>query len=43
MSDLARCFWQDDVALPTAAMVPLPARVDVLVVGSGYTGLAAAR
>jgi len=43
VSDLARCFWQDDVALPTAAMAPLPARVDVLVVGSGYTGLAAAR
>jgi glycine/D-amino acid oxidase-like deaminating enzyme len=40
-------WWQGQrapVALPVvAAGEPLPARVDVLVVGGGYTGLAAAR
>lgn len=40
---LGGCYWAADAALPTAAPEPLPAAVDVLVVGSGYTGLTAAR
>jgi glycine/D-amino acid oxidase-like deaminating enzyme len=35
-------FWQDGT-VPVIAADPLPARVDALVVGGGYTGLAAAR
>jgi len=34
-------FWQDGT-VPTLAAEPLPPRVDVLVVGAGYTGLSAA-
>ena len=34
--------WWDDVPRPTLPEVALPARVDVAVVGSGYTGLHAA-
>ena len=38
------CFWHTTVSNPTTgADEPLPARVDVAVVGSGFTGLAAAR
>jgi glycine/D-amino acid oxidase-like deaminating enzyme len=36
-------FWQDHGAVPQIAPDPLPARVDVLIVGAGYTGLSAAR
>lgn len=37
-----RCFWLDGLApLPTAPAPP--ARVDVAIIGGGYTGLAAAR
>ncbi len=43
LSSVDRCYWQDDVPLPVAPATALPAQVDVLVVGSGYTGLAAAR
>jgi glycine/D-amino acid oxidase-like deaminating enzyme len=39
----ARCYWQDDQPLPPTGPSSLPAEVDVLIVGSGYTGLAAAR
>ena len=39
----ADCYWTLDAPLPVAAEGPLPARCDVLVVGSGYTGLCAAR
>jgi glycine/D-amino acid oxidase-like deaminating enzyme len=35
-------YWWDEVDLPQAAPAPLPATVDVAVVGGGYTGLAAA-
>ncbi len=35
-------FWWDDVPRPTLAETPLPATVDVAIVGSGYTGLNAA-
>jgi glycine/D-amino acid oxidase-like deaminating enzyme len=35
-------YWLDDVSLPADAPGPLPADVDVLVVGAGYTGLSAA-
>ena len=37
------CYWQDDVPLPGGEPAPLPARVDVAIVGAGYTGLSAAR
>jgi glycine/D-amino acid oxidase-like deaminating enzyme len=36
-------FWVDDVAPPAGITGPLPADADVVVVGSGYTGLSAAR
>jgi len=37
------CYWQDDTdALPEGPQA-LPSQVDVLIVGSGYTGLSAAR
>jgi len=36
-------LWMDNVALPSRAEQPLPANVDVLIVGAGYTGLSAAR
>ncbi|HVA04486.1 MAG TPA: FAD-dependent oxidoreductase [Acidimicrobiales bacterium] len=39
---VARPYWWDEVDLPQAAPVRLPATVDVAVVGGGYTGLAAA-
>ena len=35
-------YWWDDVELPQPAPSPLPGSVDVVVVGGGYTGLAAA-
>ena len=36
-------FWIDDHPPPSGLSSNLPARCDVVVVGSGYTGLAAAR
>jgi glycine/D-amino acid oxidase-like deaminating enzyme len=37
-------FWMDTVTLPAGDLAhPLPDRVDVAVIGSGYTGLSAAR
>lgn len=39
---IAAPFWQEG-RIPTLPEGPLPAEVDVLVVGAGYTGLAAAR
>ena len=38
-----RVFWLDATALPDSSVDPLPASADVLIVGSGYTGLSAAR
>jgi glycine/D-amino acid oxidase-like deaminating enzyme len=39
-----RNYWLDTVTLPVeAASRPFPARVDVAVIGGGFTGLAAAR
>jgi gamma-glutamylputrescine oxidase len=35
-------IWWSDIAPQRAALRPLPARVDVAVVGSGYCGLSAA-
>jgi glycine/D-amino acid oxidase-like deaminating enzyme len=35
-------YWWDEVELPQPAPAPLPGAVDVVVVGSGYTGLSAA-
>lgn len=43
MSPLAGNYWIDGETLPAASPGPLPSTVDVLVIGSGYTGLAAAR
>ena len=37
------CYWTRDAPLPQAPADPLPAAADVVVVGGGYTGLAAAR
>ena len=39
---LERVFWLDGVSLPPSSAEPLPSKADVLVVGSGYTGLSAA-
>ena len=39
----ATCYWQDDVSALPEASHTLPQHVDVLIVGSGYTGLSAAR
>jgi len=36
-------LWQEKIAAPRLADRPLPAAVDVLIVGAGYTGLSAAR
>jgi len=36
-------LWMQNVDLPPPSARPLPDRVDVLVVGAGYTGLSAAR
>ena len=39
-----RTFWLDTVEMPsTDPAIPLPEKVDVAVIGSGYTGLSAAR
>lgn len=35
-------FWTDDVSPPTTLSVPQPARVDIAIIGGGYTGLHAA-
>jgi len=40
---LATPYWQDADVVPKLEAPPLPARVDVLIVGAGYTGLSAAR
>jgi glycine/D-amino acid oxidase-like deaminating enzyme len=36
-------LWMENAAMPPPSPQPLPGRVDVLVVGAGYTGLSAAR
>jgi glycine/D-amino acid oxidase-like deaminating enzyme len=36
-------YWQDRCPSPELPPAPLPARVDALIVGAGYTGLSAAR
>jgi glycine/D-amino acid oxidase-like deaminating enzyme len=36
-------YWWDAAPRPVTEAAPLPAKVDVLVIGSGYTGLMAAR
>jgi glycine/D-amino acid oxidase-like deaminating enzyme len=35
-------YWWDQVPRPTLADAPLPRKVDVAIIGSGYTGLSAA-
>ena len=40
---LERVFWLDAVSLPESSVEPMPSRADVVIVGSGYTGLSAAR
>jgi glycine/D-amino acid oxidase-like deaminating enzyme len=39
----ARVLWREQVAAPVATAGPLPRSADVVVVGAGYAGLAAAR
>ncbi len=36
-------LWMQAASVPASPAPPLPARVDVLVIGAGYTGLSAAR
>jgi glycine/D-amino acid oxidase-like deaminating enzyme len=36
-------LWMENAAMPPPSTAAVPARVDVLVIGAGYTGLAAAR
>jgi glycine/D-amino acid oxidase-like deaminating enzyme len=36
-------LWMENAAMPPAAARALPSRVDVLIIGAGYTGLSAAR
>jgi glycine/D-amino acid oxidase-like deaminating enzyme len=36
-------LWMGNAAMPQPSSQPLPGRVDVLIVGAGYTGLSAAR
>lgn len=38
-----RCLWLDSAPPPPAGNAPLPRQADVVIVGGGYTGLAAAR
>jgi glycine/D-amino acid oxidase-like deaminating enzyme len=38
-----RSYWWDEAPRPAPSTETLPAKVDVLVIGSGYTGLMAAR
>ena len=38
----ARPYWWDRNPPPAKAAAPLPAKVDVLIIGAGYTGLHAA-
>jgi glycine/D-amino acid oxidase-like deaminating enzyme len=40
---IERCLWSDPVVLPRRPAAPLPRSTDVVIVGGGYTGLAAAR
>jgi len=43
MDVLATPYWQENGSGRDSPRLPLPARVDVLIVGAGYTGLSAAR
>jgi len=43
MSLKEKTFWLDTVTMPAGALRPLPERVDVAVVGAGFTGLSCAR
>ena len=38
-----RNYWLDTVSMPAGNRGPLPARLDVAILGGGYTGLSAAR
>lgn len=42
LRDPWRVVWHDDVAWPATASGPLPRDVDVVIIGAGYCGLAAA-
>jgi glycine/D-amino acid oxidase-like deaminating enzyme len=43
MNYTERNYWSDTVAMPGGSPGPLPASVDVAVIGAGFTGLSAAR
>src|SRR5271163_3979477 len=36
-------LWMENAAMPPPSLQPLPRRIDVLIIGAGYTGLSAAR
>src|SRR5215467_11026221 len=38
-----KTFWLDTVTMPVPTAQPLPAHIDVAVIGAGFTGLSAAR
>jgi glycine/D-amino acid oxidase-like deaminating enzyme len=43
MPILEKTFWLDTVTMPVPPKLPLPERVDIAVIGAGFTGLSAAR
>ena len=43
MSHQERNYWFDTVIMPSGSDGPLPAAIDVAVIGAGFTGLSAAR
>ncbi|MGA8763834.1 MAG: FAD-binding oxidoreductase [Candidatus Sulfotelmatobacter sp.] len=43
MASQQRNYWLTTVAFPNTEVCPLPERVDVAVIGAGFTGLSAAR
>src|SRR5271170_2525439 len=36
-------LWMENAAMPPTSVRALPSRIDVLIIGAGYTGLSAAR
>jgi glycine/D-amino acid oxidase-like deaminating enzyme len=43
MPILEKTFWLDTITMPVPPKLPLPERVDIAVIGAGFTGLSAAR
>jgi glycine/D-amino acid oxidase-like deaminating enzyme len=40
---IERCLWSEQVELSRCPAAPLPSHTDIVIIGGGYTGLAAAR